>query len=86
MTDTYPQRRDVKKRIKLSLIPEVIELLETWRSEYSDVANETYDHIIKELIEYQADASGTKKSFLLLSKKEENLLQLAISSLTFYDY
>jgi len=72
----------LKKRIKLSLIPDVIEQLEIWAAE----EGEDVSHIVQELREYEADSSGHKKPYLLLSPKESNLLSAAVVTRTYWDY
>ena len=72
----------LRKRIRTNLIPEVIELLETWHAEEGD----NVEHLISELQSYAADTSGHVKPYLELDKREDKLLTSAIESLTYWKY
>lgn len=75
----------MKLRIKLTIIPEVRELLEQDSVE-NPKESQMLNGIIRQLNEYEKDTSGRIKPYLELSVHEADVLRNAVNSITLYPY
>ncbi len=79
----------IRKRIKQSIIPDILEQLDIWKTEGElEALPDKGAHLIAELKAYQ-EATGSRsylKEYLALSPEEDRILQMAVSTRTYWEY